>query len=190
MRQRFCGAIAIALAFGVVVSVMKGSDGGVRDAAGNVSAPWLILPLVAGALVAARRPLLGAVVGLLTTAASLLGFYLANAFVLDLGPHSTLHDLGLTLSAAGGLWFRAGLISGPVAGGVGALAAGRDRPWLGAMVAGLLLFEPVAWLLWFGVHHQSVSAAAVSPALWVLEAGLGVACAVAVWRRQRVRLSS
>ena len=36
-------------AFGVLMAVLKGQDTGVRDALGNTSAPWIVLPFVAGA---------------------------------------------------------------------------------------------------------------------------------------------
>src|SRR5262249_41495915 len=110
-----------AVAFGASESIFKGNGAGLRDGIGNLSAPWVILPLLAGALGSRGNIALGAVVGLLTTLAALAGFYLANAFVLDLGPHSSVHDIGLTLSG-GNLWFKAGAMSGPAMGAVGAWA--------------------------------------------------------------------
>jgi hypothetical protein len=99
MRGRDVGRVALlvmaAAAFGALESIVKGNDAGVREGIGNLSAPWVIVPLLAGAVGSRGSTLLGALVGLLTSLAALVGFYLANAFVLDLGPHSSLHDIGL-----------------------------------------------------------------------------------------------
>jgi hypothetical protein len=57
------GVLVGAVAFGATCSVLKGNSSGLRDAAGNISAPWVILPLLAGAFAATRRPLLGALTG-------------------------------------------------------------------------------------------------------------------------------
>ena len=64
------------VAFGVLVAVIKGQDTGVRDALGNTSAPWIVLPFVAGTLFSRARS--AALAGLAVTLVSLLGFYLAE----------------------------------------------------------------------------------------------------------------
>ena len=135
----------VAGAFGAFESVFKGNGAGVRDGIGNLSAPWVILPLLAGALGSRGSISLGAVVGLLTTLAALVGFYLANAFVLDLGPHSSLHDIGLTLDV-GNLWFKAGALSGPAMGALGAWASRRGGIVVAWTAVGLVLFEPLGCL--------------------------------------------
>src|SRR5947209_6458374 len=104
---RVIGVLGLALLFGILASVLKGNGAGVRDGVGNLSAPWVIVPLLAGAMASGGQPSRGAVVGLLATLLALTGFYLTNAFVLDLGSHSTVADIGLTLNV-GSLWFKAG----------------------------------------------------------------------------------
>src|SRR6185312_11587823 len=125
--KRVLVTLGVAIAFGVVASVLKGNGSGLRDAAGNVSAPWLILPLVAGAFAAPRQWVAGALVGLAATLAALVAFYFANAFVLDLGQHSTLQSIALTMSSVGNVWFQGGLVAGVVFGAAGATLAGPDR---------------------------------------------------------------
>jgi hypothetical protein len=82
------------VAFGVLVAVIKGQDTGVRDALGNTSAPWIVLPFVAGTVFSRARS--AALAGLAVTLVSLLGFYVAEAAVLDLGSHRWWVDLRLT----------------------------------------------------------------------------------------------
>jgi hypothetical protein len=48
-RGRKLGLLLLAgIAFGVLVAVVKGQDTGVRDALGNTSAPWVVVPFLAG----------------------------------------------------------------------------------------------------------------------------------------------
>lgn len=182
--KRILVTLAVAIAFGIAASVLKGNGSGLRDAAGNVSAPWLILPLLAGAFAAPRQSVKGALVGLAATLAALVAFYFANAFVLDLGQHSTLQSIGLTMSSVGNVWFQGGLVVGVLFGAAGATLAGRGR-WrvLVSIVAVLLIFEPMAWLCWAVARGDAVRDLAVSPFLWAVEIGAGLVLFVAT-RRQ------
>jgi hypothetical protein len=176
---------AAALLFGALASVIKGSAGGLRDGAGNLSAPWLVLPLLAAAGGSRGRVALGAALGLLTTLTALAGFYLANAFVLDLGPHSTLHDIGLTLNA-GNLWLRLGLISGPVMGAAGAWAIRRDWSFVAGIVPALLVLEPIATYLFVRASRGPWAGGdGAWNGVYAAEALLGATFAVALWVRQR-----
>src|SRR6476661_797641 len=66
-----------AVAFGVLVAALKGQDAGVRDTLGNLSAPWVLVPFLAGARFTRVRS--GALAGAAATLAALLGFYVAEA---------------------------------------------------------------------------------------------------------------
>jgi hypothetical protein len=137
---------ASALAFGVGVSMIKGNGGGVRDAIGNTSAPWLLLPFVAVLYSRTRHTLRGVLTGVLASMTALCGFYVANAFVLDLGPHSWFDDISLTVNA-GRLFFALAVISGPLFGALGARWNRTRSRWLAVLVAALLVVEPLAsWL--------------------------------------------
>jgi hypothetical protein len=189
-----CVLLATSLLFGVAVAVVKGGDAGVRDSLGNISAPWLLLPFIAGRTT--RRPLAGASVGLLACLTALAGFYVAEAFVLDLGPHSVLTDLELTLPT-GRVYVVAGLVCGPMFGALG----GVRTPWrrgLDAAVVGLLLAgEPLTVYLYQraqGMPPSESGMVTAYPSLWAGEVILGV-LASALWlragrRRQRVQSGS
>lgn len=181
LRRLIAGALLAAL-FGALWSILKGNGGGIRDTAGNLSAPWVILPLLAGALVARGRAVLGAVVGVAGTWLALCAFYLTNTFVLDLGPHSTLGDLALTMGAVGNLWFRYGLVSGIALGGVGAWLAERGSlRTVGLVAAALLVLEPAALALG---RTLALSGLGPDPLVSVAEVGCGLALATALLRRR------
>src|SRR5919204_248091 len=82
-RQALVWLLVAGLVFGALVAVMKGQDVDARNALGNTSAPWVVVPFLAG--MRYRRVWHGALVGVATTMAALLGFYVAEAAVLDLG---------------------------------------------------------------------------------------------------------
>jgi hypothetical protein len=186
--RRIALALVTALAFGVAWSVAKGNAAGIRDAAGNVSAPWLILPLIGGALAARQRPVLGAAVGLTMTLLALGGFYLANAFVLDLGPHTTLQDVALTMHAVGDMWFRYGIVSGIGFGAAGSWLAGRrSLAAVGAIVATLLVCEPAAWMAWGALRGGGVSLSGIDPVVSAIELACGLALAATLRARRQSR---
>lgn len=172
--------LSAAVVFGVAVAVLKGGDAGMRDSLGNVSAPWLLLPYLAGTTVRGR--LRGALMGATACLAALAGFYVAEAFVLDLGDHSPFTDLMLTL-VAGRMYFLAGAIFGPPFGALGG-SAGRYRQELTALVAGsLLVGEPLAvfaWIAYQGISPSETGMVAAYPRLWVSEMVVGVLAVVAL----------
>jgi uncharacterized protein DUF6518 len=132
------------LAFGVLMAIVKGQDVGVRDALGNTSAPWIILPFLAGTRFMRLRQ--AALAGLGVTLASLLGFYLAEAAILDLGPHPWWVDLRLTAGSVN-IYEKWGIISGLLYGTLGWLWAYRSKP-LAAVAVGLaFLAEPLIVLV-------------------------------------------
>jgi hypothetical protein len=159
-----------AVAFGVVVAVIKGQDAGVRDALGNLSAPWVLVPFVAG--VAVRSLWRGATVGVLVTLVSLLGFYAAEAAILDLGPHPWYVDLQLTM--VWNVYWTWGIVSGLLYGVLGALWSSRRSVAAAVAVGVAFVAEPVIALLvqrtgmWGGelLHY---------PWIWSAEVLLGLA---------------
>jgi hypothetical protein len=174
--------ILAALLFGVAVAVLKGTEANLRNSVGNISAPWLLLPFLAGTT--SRGPWRGAAMGAAACLTALLGFYVAEAFVLDLGDHPLMTDLTLALGA-GRMYFIAGAIFGPLFGALGG-TAGR-RAGSGALVAGLLLLgEPVAvfaWLAGIGVGPADTGMVVAYPALWMGEMLLGLLLLFAVGLR-------
>jgi len=131
------------VAFGVLVAVVKGQDPGVRDALGNTSAPWIVLPFIAGACFARARS--AALAGLTVTLASLLTFYVAEAAILDLGPHPWWVDLRLT-AASVNIYERWGIFSGLLYGTLGWLWAYRSKA-AGAALGLAFAAEPLIVLV-------------------------------------------
>lgn len=147
VKRRIIIIVLVSLFFGVMMSVIKGNDPGLRDAIGNISAPWLLIPFLASVYAERHRPSHAALVGFLASMCALIGFYFANSFVLDLGPHPWLVDLSLTLPGMW-FWFLLSLLSGPCFGLLGAWYT-RHRTLIPALfVALLFVFEPFTWKIY------------------------------------------
>jgi hypothetical protein len=76
----------LAIAFGALLSLAKGSGEGLRLQMGNVSAPWLLAAFLAGSRY--RRTGLAADSGVLATIAALSGFYAQQSPLADLSSAS------------------------------------------------------------------------------------------------------
>jgi Family of unknown function (DUF6518) len=176
--------LVLAVLFGAAMSWLKGNGSGFRDAIGNASAPWLLVPFLAGAATGSRRLITGAVVGLAATLAALAGFYVANSVVLDLGPHPWLTDLALTVRG-GVYWAERAVLTGPVFGALGGWWR-RDRSLAAAAtIAAMFVLEPAAWWLYnLRLHGGAAYAVPQYPALWLGEIAVGFA-AFALLRARR-----
>jgi hypothetical protein len=126
------------------MAVAKGQDPGWRQTFGNLSAPWMLVPFLAGT--SCERARSAALVGLGATFAAFLGFYTAEAAVLDLGPHPWYTDLELTLSS-GHFYWKLGLLSGPVFGVLGWSWAARRLPLAPLALGFAFATEPL--IVWF-----------------------------------------
>jgi hypothetical protein len=175
--------LVVACGFGVAESLFKGDYVGLRGGIGNLAAPWIVLPMACAAVAAPGRLGHGAAIGLITTLAALLGFYLANAYLLNLGPHSSLHDVAYMLET-NSVWFKAGVISGPVTGALGSWLIRRGRFALAAVGAAVVVCEPFVVYLYLHLRLGAVIAPGGSDwrAAYVLEAVAGVIAAAALWR--------
>ncbi|MGA2805183.1 MAG: hypothetical protein ABSF89_12480 [Acidimicrobiales bacterium] len=175
-----------ALAFGVGMSVLHGSGGGFRAQIGNVSAPWLLLPLVAGTVAGEQHFGLGALVGGVASLVALIAFYVSNIYVLGFTGHPWPVEVGLALRS-GTYFIRIGLVSGPVFGALGTVGRRRHSVAVALLAAGLFVFEPLAWLVyfWSGPGPDPLGMLAY-PAVWVTESIVGlVACSVIVLHARR-----
>ncbi len=181
--------VGLAVAFGIAVAWIKGNGGGLRDAIGNVSAAWLLLPFAAGAAAASRRVLAGALAGLITTLAALTGFYFAESFVLDLGPHPWLTDLSLTMGTVVYYGERA-LVTGPFFGALGFWWRRNNSVAAAGLLGAVFVLEPAAWWL-YGEYIGGGAAYPVPgyPALWLGEIALGIGGFVLL-RRMALRPAS
>ena len=183
--RRVAAVVLAAALFGFLVSAAKGSGGGVRLSAGNISAPWLAVAFVAGSRY--RGSWQAALAGVLATFAALVGFY-----VQTLG----LDSLTWHVSGAGGLfdvivgahrvYFVGGMLSGTVFGVLGSLWRAR-RIWSAAAVLSLaFLLEPVAQGA-FGLSRDGSATAMLSQHswLWGIEALVGACLTALVILRAR-----
>ena len=182
--------LGLAAAFGVVSAVVKGNGGGLRDAIGNISALWLLLPFLAGAAGGTRRLATAALAGLAATLVALCGFYFAESFVLDLGPHPWLTDLALTMSTVPH-YAEFAVLTGPIFGALGYLWRSRYSLAAAGLLAAAFVLEPAAWWL-YGRELGGGAAYSVPgyPALWLSEIAVGIvgfALLVKIARRQAGR---
>jgi hypothetical protein len=178
---RKLGLILLAgIAFGVLVAAVKGQDTGVRDALGNTSAPWVLVPFLAGTRYI--RVWHGAAAGLAATLAAFFGFYLAEAAILDLGPHPWYVDVRLTLGS-GHVYERWGLFTGLVYGALGAAWVARRFILAPIAVALAFVFEPLIVLSLERAHVWGGGTILNYSWLWIAEVVLGLAGATFVVAR-------
>lgn len=117
---------------GLMLAILKGRDGGLGYYLGNLSAPYLIAPYLAGAQV--NRRWIAVLVGVAATWTTLLGFYI--------GAESVFGYLSSTMSRFYVEWFTAGVVSGIVLGAAG--HGSRSQGHLRYIFPIALLGEPVA----------------------------------------------
>lgn len=180
------GLLAAALAFGVVMSVLKGTGGGVRLQAGNISAPWLAIAFVAGALY--TQPGRAAGAGLTATLAALLGFYAEQSPLadLDFGTVRFLEDplqMYRFIVTPHLIVFVGGLLTGLLFGRLGGAWAARRSRRAAAAIAACFLLEPFVWVA-FGAavgHHMFPS----HWWLWLCEIAVGMLVLPTLLRRDR-----
>jgi hypothetical protein len=139
--------------------------------AGNLGAPWLVLPFLAGWTRPSRpwAPLAGA----LTCVAAMIGFF---------GPGSGWGPVSAAFVAG---WIAAGALAGGLYGRFG-FTWGRSHALLvGLALAVPFILEPWFWSLGFGYRRGSM-------AYWYSETAAGVALVVTVLlvRRQAARRGS
>lgn len=170
-----------ALAFGIGVSVVKGNNAGIRDAIGNVSAPWLLISFLGGAIDGHRRVIVGALTGTVVTLIALLGFYVTNSFVLNLGPHPWLTDLNLAVLGGKGYFFFS-LVSGPI---FGTLGVWWVRTWsvCPVLIVGLFfVLEPGVQLARSGANNMGNQLL-----IGLVEIAVGVSWAIVTIRQTKLR---
>jgi hypothetical protein len=175
-----------AVAFGVVVAVIKGQNTGARDALGNTSAVWVVVPFLAGTRYA--RVWQATLVGLATALVAFFGFYLAEEAILDLGTHSWGTRLSLTLGS-GHFWEAWGLISGSVYGTLGGIWKSRSVRAAPIAVGLAFVCEPLIVLLLARAGVWGGSGGLLSyPSIWATEVLIGLGgIALVLARTQRTR---
>ena len=154
--------------------------------AAQVSAPWLILPFVAGITQARSRR--AAALGLVVTVSALFGYFAMSYSPMEVHPWSLERFaqgmVAVTTTGYNPAYILVGLVTGPLFGLLGQRWRVR-RSWVSAaLVAGALCLEPVArWL----------SGQLMPPApVWTIEVVSGAVVAMMfvssllTWRRATV----
>lgn len=184
--RRLIVLLAAALALGVVMSLLKGTGGGTRLQAGNISAPWLVIAFVAGAF--CKRPSRAAGAGLIATMAALVGFYAQQSPLADLDRGSLRFlanppEMYRFIVTPHLIVFVGGVVTGLAFGAFGSAWAARRSRRAAAAIALCFVLEPLAW-----VAFGAAAGRDVAPSIWWLwlsEIAVGVTAILALLRRSR-----
>jgi hypothetical protein len=174
--------LVVACAFAAVDAIVKGHHGGTRNAVGNLSAPWALIPFLSSAFALPRRRFTGAVVGTASTLAALASYSLVRMGAFGEGGSRGFDSF--IASAAANRWFLFGAIGGAIVGATGSWLAAKGR-WgmVIAAVASLLVLEPAARVLWAIAKGEAARTLVPTPTVWAVEILCG--CAVALGFRLR-----
>lgn len=192
-------ALMAAVAFGAIDQYLGALSSSSLAEVGGMSAPWLLVPFLAGAWQTGQRR--AALVGLAATWLAVLAYVIMIVSPMEgthLGPRpaalaghpGTWNQLSphvfLASLASQGLWFAGGLITGPLYGWLGYRWRARQSPATALLVALPLLLEPAARLLAtrFGQGYLSMLAyqwSGLSPA-FIAEIGVGLVLTAVVVR--------
>jgi hypothetical protein len=184
--RRLIGVLVVAVALGVVMSLVKGAGAGARDQFGNLSTPWLAMAFLGGA--SYRRVGRAAGAGVLATLAALAGFYGAQSPLADfsagsltfLGHPGQMYDF---IVAPHLPVFVGGLLSGVVLGALGTMWSARRSPLAAAAIALLFVCEPFAWI----ASGSAIGGSDPSRYwwIWLAEIAVGLTAMVAIVRARR-----
>jgi hypothetical protein len=134
------GVLAAAIAFGAADQWIGGRYSPFLTAVSGMSAPWLLLPFLAGASQRARRP--AAFLGLAATWLAVIAYIVMTDSPVE-GAHLSVGQLQAT-AASQWPWFVGGLVAGPLYGLLGRWWRAR-RSWAAALVATVpVMLEPAA----------------------------------------------
>lgn len=180
--------------FGALDAMIKGRHGGTRNAIGNVSAPWALIPFVSAAILKPRRIAVGALVGAASTVAALASYALVRA-ARGLGGASPNRGADpLLVALVDNRWVLLGAIGGAALGALGSYLATKQRWGLAAIViACLLVLEPVTRILWAIAKGEPPRTLVPSPSIWVGEVLCGCLTLLAFrlrWSANRNRTRS
>jgi hypothetical protein len=144
----------------------------------GLSAPWLVLPFVAGWT--QRRPRRAMAVGLVAVCAALLGYFAMTASPLESVPPGEFGHALLAVARANRLWIAGGLVTAPLYGLLGQRWRTTHAWASAALLAGCVCLEPsVRWMVGNVPRAEGV---------WLAEIGVGACLAcyfLAVGRRRR-----
>jgi Family of unknown function (DUF6518) len=137
----------------------------------GMSAPWLVLPFVAG--MTQQRPRRGAAIGLVVTLAALAGYFAMSHSPMEGVPIDRFFGRVVTMIRTGfnPLWIASGVVTGPLFGFLGC-SWRVSRWWVGAaLVTAAFCLEPLARLVAGMLSGPSL--------VWLAEIAVGVVVATA-----------
>jgi hypothetical protein len=177
--------LVVVCAFAAVDALVKGHHGGTRNAVGDVSAPWALIPFLSSTVALPRRRSTGVLVGAVSTLAALACYsFVRMAAYGEGGPHRGISSA--MASATENRWFLLGAIGGAILGAAGSwLASKGQRQIAVAIVTCLLVLEPEARVLWAIAKGEAARTLIPSPTVWAVEILCG--CAVALGFRFRTK---
>jgi hypothetical protein len=191
--HRLALIVLAGLAFGALMSLIKGSGGGAHLQFGNLSAPWLLVAFLAGARY--HRIAAAATVGLIATFAALIGFYGEQSPLADFSASSLrfLEDPGKMYAfivTPHTVVYLGGVVTGLVFGALGAAWSARRSRLALALVALMILGEPFAWISTAStIGTGRVGSITGYWWMWIGEIALGVALLAAALRQRLDRAS-
>lgn len=183
--------LLVVCVFAAVDAIIKGHHGGTRNAIGNVSAPWALIPFLSAAFLGTRRLAVGALVGATSTIAALASYSLVRA-ASGFGMGSQHRDASsLLIGSLGNRWFLLGALGGAAFGAIGSWLAVRGQ-WglVTAVVTSLLVLEPAARITWAIAEGEDARTLVPDPAVWVVEVLCGSAAGLGFWLRGTFRRGS
>jgi hypothetical protein len=142
-------AVLLGLAFGTADQYLGSMSwlGPWTSTMAQMSAPWLLLPFVVG--MTQQRPRRAMVLGLVVTAAALVGYFAMTYSPMEIHPWSLGRFTAGVIAVTTRGWYNpvyivGGLVTGPLFGLLGERWRVR-RSWVSAaLVAGALCLEPLA----------------------------------------------
>jgi nucleoside permease NupC len=177
----FALAIVIGLAFGALDQYLGTNHvtsrlGWWTITVSGMSAPWLIVPFLAG--MTQERTRRAVLLGLVVTMSALAGYFAMSNSVFESVPVANFWPRTVTMAASGAnpLWILGGLITGPIYAYFGHRWR-VARSWVGAALVTLALcFEPLGRAI-AGTRFAGGGLSG-SHAVWGAEVAVGLAAAV------------
>ena len=163
--------LIVAVLFGVIMQSLKGNTLGIRNAIGNLSVPWLLLPYLSGRFVGQRKILLSAGIGLSASMVALVGLYATDPLVWNLGHQGLAANMLLTLEA-GRRWFLLAFVSGPVFGTLAACKRSHQANLIMGGVSTLIILEPFAHVIYNNLTNSPMLPGVVL--VWAGEFFIGI----------------
>jgi hypothetical protein len=133
----------------------------------GLSAPWLVLPFVAGWT--QRGPRRAMLIGLVAVGAALLGYFVMTVSPFEGVPPSRFGSALVAMASSNQLWILGGIVTAPLYGLLGRQWRVAGSWASAALLAGCVILEPTA--------RWAVGRLPVTNAVWLAEVAAGLCLA-------------